>query len=377
VPQAAFAADTSNTQINSLLASIFGSLVTSGQDNPIAAGIGALNGIVLIVGGLLVAYTIVVGTIGTAQDGEMMGKKFSSIWVPIRTALGTAFILPVFSGGYCLMQALVMWIIMQGVNLAGTAWSGYVNNYSGNIIKVSENVNTSFKSYGYNMFKSYVCIESAQNIIYQLNQPNLRTSIKRTEYPNSIIFEFGFNEEFGFKQDSCGVIEIPKPKSITKDQELALSKYMSDDYMKNVIKGNLIEKAHFDNVNNLFQGMQGLAKNLVKSGRAVSINEIDSVISIYDSKIRLAVKEEFKVLENSPNLNEKNNATDWLLAGAYYMRAFWGKEVIENSINNFGVATGYGSFDNKVFSEKYEPYNRLVEESLAGNSVSDKGKIRG
>ena len=72
-----------------ILAAVFGSLGTfgAGGADPLAAGIQAFNGGVLVIGGVLVAYTILVGTIGTAHDGEMLGKKFSSVWVPIRTAL--------------------------------------------------------------------------------------------------------------------------------------------------------------------------------------------------------------------------------------------------------------------------------------------------
>ena len=90
-----------------------------------AAGIQAFNGGVLAIGGLLVAYTILVGTISTAHDGEMLGKKFSSVWVPIRTTLGTALVLPVINGSYCTMQVIVGWLIMQGIGLADNVWSSF------------------------------------------------------------------------------------------------------------------------------------------------------------------------------------------------------------------------------------------------------------
>ena len=105
LPELAMAANmfepVSGDKSMALLASIFGGLgiFGSGGSDPIAAGIRMFNGGVLIIGGVLVAYTIMIGTIGTAHDGEMLGKKFSSVWVPLRTALGTALVLPVIESG--------------------------------------------------------------------------------------------------------------------------------------------------------------------------------------------------------------------------------------------------------------------------------------
>ncbi|HBT4279727.1 TPA: hypothetical protein MBN48_005259, partial [Klebsiella pneumoniae] len=48
----------------------------------------------LMLGGIMAAYVLIAGTMVTAHDGEMLGKKWSSMWLPIRTALGTAFLLP-------------------------------------------------------------------------------------------------------------------------------------------------------------------------------------------------------------------------------------------------------------------------------------------
>ncbi|MFS8295810.1 hypothetical protein RPF65_24520, partial [Enterobacter hormaechei subsp. steigerwaltii] len=43
---------------------------------------------ILAFGGVLAGYTMLAGTLQTAHDGEMLGKKWSSLWIPIRTTLG-------------------------------------------------------------------------------------------------------------------------------------------------------------------------------------------------------------------------------------------------------------------------------------------------
>lgn len=87
------------------------------------------NAAVLALGGIVIMYILIVGTMNTAQEGEMLGHKWSSIWVPLRATLGLALLLPK-SSGYCLIQILVMWVIVQGVGAADKVWDaalGYLN----------------------------------------------------------------------------------------------------------------------------------------------------------------------------------------------------------------------------------------------------------
>lgn len=71
----------------------------------------------LMLGGILAAYVLIAGTMVTAHDGEMLGKKWSSMWLPIRTALGTAFLLPLPTG-FSAIHAVVYFFIKMGVALA-------------------------------------------------------------------------------------------------------------------------------------------------------------------------------------------------------------------------------------------------------------------
>ncbi|WP_417276932.1 DotA/TraY family protein [Castellaniella sp.] len=96
----------------------------SGGNDPIISAIMTFNGAVLIVGGILAGYTILLGVIGTAHDGEMLGKQLSSAFVPIRYTAGVALVLPVI-GGYSIIQLLVAFLVMNGVGLADNVWISY------------------------------------------------------------------------------------------------------------------------------------------------------------------------------------------------------------------------------------------------------------
>lgn len=101
--------------------------ITGGGTSPLSEVIKAFNLAMLFIGGILVAYTLVAGTMSTAHDGEMMGKKWSSMWVPIRTAVGTAAILPV-NAGFCFAQMVVIWLALQGVGLANSLVKEFIPN---------------------------------------------------------------------------------------------------------------------------------------------------------------------------------------------------------------------------------------------------------
>src|SRR3990167_4993200 len=61
---------------------------------------GVFNSAVLSVGGVIIMYTLLVSTLNTAHQGEVLGKDWSSIWIPLRSALGLSLMIPKASG-YC------------------------------------------------------------------------------------------------------------------------------------------------------------------------------------------------------------------------------------------------------------------------------------
>lgn len=80
------------------------------------------NSIILAVATLVVVYTIVVGLLATAHEGEFLGKKFHGLWTPVRIVLGIAALVPTATG-YCALQIIMMWVIVQGIGAADTVWT--------------------------------------------------------------------------------------------------------------------------------------------------------------------------------------------------------------------------------------------------------------
>lgn len=114
------------------LGNIFGVVdgVLSGSGSQIVGEMFAIfNSAVLSLGGIILLYTLFVSSLNTAHEGQLLGQKWSSVWVPIRSTVGIALLLPKASG-YCMMQIFVMWVVVQGVGAADKIWSaalGYLN----------------------------------------------------------------------------------------------------------------------------------------------------------------------------------------------------------------------------------------------------------
>src|SRR3990167_7619777 len=114
------------------LGNIFGVVdgVLHGTGSQIMGNIfGVFNAAVLALGGIVIMYTLLVATLNTAHEGEVLGSQWSSIWIPMRSTLGLALLIPKASG-YCMMQIFMMWVIVQGVGAADKVWNaalGYLN----------------------------------------------------------------------------------------------------------------------------------------------------------------------------------------------------------------------------------------------------------
>jgi len=114
------------------LGQLFGPVGTAlgGADSGILGTVmQVFNIAVLALGSIVVSYTIMVSTMNTAQEGEVMGRKWSSAWIPLRAAMGTAMLIP--APTYSLIQILFMQITLMGIHAANQIWALVMNNMDG------------------------------------------------------------------------------------------------------------------------------------------------------------------------------------------------------------------------------------------------------
>lgn len=133
-----FDAPASDKSIN-LLGTIFGTSVGSmylgGVPNPaLGRMFELLNVIVVAVGTIVVSYVGLVSVINTAQEGTTMGKKWNSIYVPLRSVVGMALLAPTPATGYSVIQSFVMWIILQGIGAADHIWNNVLADLGSGVV---------------------------------------------------------------------------------------------------------------------------------------------------------------------------------------------------------------------------------------------------
>lgn len=145
------------------LGQIFGPVGTAlpnGSGNALISQLFSIFNIaVLTLGSIVVSYTIILSTINTAQEGEVMGRKWSSLWIPLRSAVGMAFLIPTASG-YSLLQMLMMEIVVYGVAAANQIWAKVVDAFAGSGTGLNGSVsidNNSLKLVANALLQSAVC----------------------------------------------------------------------------------------------------------------------------------------------------------------------------------------------------------------------------
>jgi conjugal transfer/type IV secretion protein DotA/TraY len=108
-----------------------GSVYLGGAANPALMHMfERFNSVIITIGTMIVSYVGVISTINTAQEGQVMGRKWSSVWIPMRSVLGMLVLVPAPGSGYSVIQTAVMWCIMQGIGAADNVWNGVLNDLS-------------------------------------------------------------------------------------------------------------------------------------------------------------------------------------------------------------------------------------------------------
>ena len=140
---------------------------------------GAFNATVLVMASVTLSYVLFISILNTAHEGEFLGKKWSSIWVPLRTVSGIGLLLPKATG-YSFVQILVMWVVVQGVGAADQVWNVALDymNRDGTIVEPLQSIHTDDKKTDNSflvgkagsVLKSEVCMLTVYNALVNQNQ---------------------------------------------------------------------------------------------------------------------------------------------------------------------------------------------------------------
>lgn len=339
-----------------ILSQIFGSLTPVGGVDAFGGAISTFNGAILIVGGILATYTLLAGTLGTAHDGEMLGKKFSSVWIPIRYSLGTALVLPVLSGGYCIMQQLVMWCILQGVGLANAVWTSYLTspNLTAPVYMTTDS-KRAVLNFANNIALAQICTQANASIlnaggtggglIDKISQSVMNFNYDVSYSPDGTTAYFG--DQAGkltlLTRANCGSANLTvKPDSsqvIMPNTDSSGGKL--GDISKAFRLGDIspVYEAHFKQAQDLITKMGVLAKTAVNSDSVLSESDVQTAADAYISGVQAAATS-YSNGDNSPfaGIIAASKDQGWILAGAWFTKLAMMNQTLNDAVNSIPTA---------------------------------------
>lgn len=183
-----------------------------GNIPPVLAGTGSsimsklfssLNTGALALGVIIAGYTTFVGILNTAGEGEMLGKSWNSIWIPMRSVAGVGLLIPT-SSGYCVCQTFMAWLLVQGIGLADTLNTTVVNYmYSGQKIFVAGDIEetdgntkqayTHYDPMIKNILQGFACMQAYQKEYPESNAEYLTPPspvLDNPQNPSTITYTF-------------------------------------------------------------------------------------------------------------------------------------------------------------------------------------------
>ena len=296
----------------------------------------------------------------------MLGKKFSSVWIPIRYSLGTALVLPVTSQGYCIMQQLVMWVILQGVGLADSVWNSYLT--SPKTLALSQQMTTNQKNsiltFAENVALAAACVEGEASV-YNANgsgggfidQILLTTGSYNyaiVQSPNdSSVYLFGDQTPMKSLNSSsnCGQAKIPKAPSTT--QTVTQNNSSSNN---NQVFGNLgaaftmpdpspIYIAHQNQAKILITTLDASAKKAIAAGTAIPMTDVNAAALVYVNAVQTA-SDSYASSDPFQAVIKANQDQGWALAGGWFTRLAMLSQTLNTAVNatpTAGYVTQYGS----------------------------------
>lgn len=367
---------TSNDLSIKILAQIFGGLIENSHGaDPALSALKMFNSGVLIIGGILAGYTILSGTIGTAHDGEMMGKKFSSVWIPIRYSVGTALILPVIGGGYCVIQGIVMWLVVQGIGLADQTWIAYMSTTSERAeISTQHGGSNGVLALAENLFTSNMCVNalnSAQTSKWFFKQEYTTINDK-----NNLFFG---NSKNAVSHYECGKVVFPdleKKNKIRGNKEVYKGKLGNIDEFITEVDFTPILEEHKKQTTILNNKIASLANEVSQEEdiNRLRASQIYLTIETYAYDYEKEIEKAANALTSKVNFKMKNSASSngWFTAGFTYFNQVSLLNDIKQSVNSYPASIS----NYKNFTEGGSHYEKDAQPKLSiisavlSNSIS-------
>ncbi|CND59982.1 DotA/TraY family protein [Yersinia pseudotuberculosis] len=222
--------DVSVNHLKAVFGGVIDSLVLGTDANSVAASSNILatmfsffNSGLLIVASMLVSYVAIVGVTNTANDGEAMGKQWSTVWTTLRLVSGAAVLLPTASG-YSIIQIIVLMITLWGVGFANGIYKAGVSIGILSPNAIVGGINKSGEYYGLRDFaNNYISVAYCTHVANNIFKDNTSTPNVGQEQINNINGDISFvyrdsnaATNLGGGLPFCGSVTLTHYKAVSK-----------------------------------------------------------------------------------------------------------------------------------------------------------------
>lgn len=357
------------------------------------------NTAVLFLGMVFVAYTTIKGTVDSAHDGEILGRKMSEIWVPIRTVGGTALILPLASG-YSTLQVGVLWIALQGVGIADAIWTAAIQQISQDSM-VANPIIPDARPLAANILRFEVCAAAMNK---QYADSNRSTRIQARIMPQVVSVAMGNNMTVGQALIPFGGAAYATTKNFANSYYVAMdykwravdsngnpdSAYINPDVCGGITwkeswessEGNANTKtiklpimlAHASAVKNMISELQPVADQIV-AGQKPAPGAIDTATANYVSALRGAAQQAVLSTNDKARADFLKTAesSGWIFAGTWYNQIVKMNDVMQSTLNSLPASDPISIVDGRETQEALQNYQdaMAVANEYAKNRVAN------
>ncbi|WP_218814430.1 type IVB secretion system protein DotA [Rickettsiella endosymbiont of Dermanyssus gallinae] len=403
----------------SYLATIFGVVdgVLHGTGSQILGTmLGSFNAAILVMASVLLTYALFISILNTAHQGEFLGQKWSSIWVPLRMVSGVGLLLPKATG-YSFIQILVMWVVVQGVGAADQVWNVALDymNRNGTVVEPSQGLgpnkgtgaadNTFLVAKSGDILKSEVCMYTLYNGLVRQYKgkgvavPDFASSLSVTgKGPNGS----NTGKLIDYTKDKGGFISFPGKMDGTFSKYEGACGSVSWDFIGKADKGQVANPANLTandsasiGVRQMTLDVNSMAKSIADKLAPEDDNQVSKVSLkkgdplfasnslVYTSTDYFAiVKPALRTLKGDADAKLKDfikdaKDTGWILAGSYYYQMAKLNENLRK-INDLSVIKDQISpnfkpdYDSSAFQDINNP---IILDNLKNNVPNSGGAI--
>lgn len=362
---------------------MFGPIVGSAEagSNPIGPIVEVFNSAVLMVAGCMFAYTQLMGTLATAHEGEVLGKRWSSMWVPLRLALGASVLMPVKSG-FCIMQMIVLWMAMQGIGIADKIWSAFTANPIDNATYVMPDLSNQVRELAGKMLVLQACRYGYQLEANSDSNKGWFGKLVDGDYVSDVAPQSSSNgQEIDY--GPCGSTYQLTGAQIASNAGVSLSNTgQALTNAKAVASG--LYPIHAQQLTQMASDAQALAKTLGPNSQQAVNAYMDTEATRYTNALNQALTTANQATMNQ-NILDDMSKDGFLFAGAYYLQITTAQDQITQAITAFpritnGSVNAQELHDSSIAEMKFatdfvKNANKAHQTGLGADSDSDSGMM--